>query len=138
MPNQIKQVWHDVRDWEEVAHNMWGEVDDRKTALWLAVSFTSDHNLYGSYMRRVVEEWPISTENALTDPHLNQKAWLGHAAVAMAHGIPEDVTRQAWGYLNNEQKLLANKEAERTIAAWKVRYFEGQGMAGDVGEPLLF
>ena len=133
MQNQIKQVWHDVREWEEVAHNMWGEAENPSYALEVAIGFTSDHELYGRYMRRVAREWPISCENALTDPHLNHKAWIGHAAVALAHGIPEDITRKAWGYLTDEQKLLANKEAERAVAAWKESYLSNRGMGGIMG-----
>lgn len=137
MLRQIKQVWRDVRDWEEVAHNMWGEATDPRAALEIAIAFTGDHKLYGSYMERVCNEWPISCENALTDPHLNQKAWLGHAAVALAHNVPEDITRKAWGFLTDEQKYLANKEAERNIAIWKERYIKSKGVHKKVGEYLL-
>lgn len=138
MQKQIKQVWHNVRDWEEVANNMWGEVLDQNQALQTAIAFTSDHKLYGSFMKKVCNEWPVSCENALTDPYLNQKAWLGHAAVAMAHNIPEDITRKAWGYLTDEQKLLANKEAEREILLWKERYLKGSGVCKAMGEKGLF
>lgn len=138
MQKQIKQVYHDVREWEEVAHNMWGEVIDKKVALETAISFTGDHKLYGSYMARVCREWPISCENALTDPLLNQKAWLGHAAVALAHNIPEDITREAWKYLTNEQKHLANKEAEREVLLWKERYIKSQRIRQTMGEKGLF
>ena len=138
MPSQIKQVWHDVRHWEEVAHNMWGEVTDKRAALETAIAFTADHKLYGSYMARVANEWPVSCENALTDPHLNQKAWIGHAAVALAHNIPEDITRQAWSYLTDEQKYLANKEAEREVAAWKERHFQDKGLHGLMAKEMLF
>lgn len=137
MQRQIKQVWRDVREWEEVAHNMWGEATDPKAALELAIAFTSDHILYGSYMTRVCAEWPISCENALTDPHLNHKAWLGHAACALAHGIPEDIVRKAWGHLTDEQKFLANKEAEREVAAWKMRRVEGERLRGGLGSEVL-
>lgn len=138
MQKQIKQVWHNVRDWEEVANNMWGEVLDQNQALRAAIAFTSDHKLYGSFMKKVCNEWPVSCENALTDPYLNQKAWLGHAAVAMAHNIPEDITRKAWGYLTDEQKLLANKEAEREVLLWKERYVKGSGVCKTMGEKGLF
>jgi hypothetical protein len=137
MQNQIKQVWHDVREWEEVAHNMWGEAENQSYALEVAIGFTSDHELYGSYMRRVASEWPISCENALTDPHLNHKAWIGHAAVALAHGIPEDITRKAWGFLTDEQKLLANKEAERAVASWKQSYIANRGLGSIMGGEML-
>ncbi len=138
MQKQIKQVWRNVRDWEEVANNMWGEVLDQNQALQTAIAFTSDHKLYGSFMKRVCNEWPVSCENALTDPYLNQKAWLGHAAVAMAHNIPEDITRKAWGHLTDEQKLLANKEAEREVLLWKERYVKGSGVCKTMGEKDLF
>lgn len=138
MQKQVKQVWHDVRNWEEVAHNMWGEVVDSKGALETAIAFTADHKLYGHYMGRVSREWPVSCENALTDPYLNQKAWIGHAAVALAHNIPEDITRQAWSYLTDEQKYLANKEAEREVAAWKMRYVQDHGIHKFMAGQMLF
>ena len=138
MQRQIKQVWRDVREWEEVAHNMWGEVSNKKAALDAAIAFTADHRLYGYYMRRVCNEWPSSCENALKDPHMNQKAWLGHAAVALAHNIPEDITREAWGYLTDEQKYLANKEAERAIATWKESYFQDRGLHQMLAGQMLF
>lgn len=137
MQKQIKQVWHDVRNWEEVAHNMWGEVVDAKYALDVAIEFTGNHKAYGIYMTRVINEWPISCENALTDPYINQKAWIGHAAVALAHNIPEDITRKAWGFLTNEQKHLANKEAERAISIWKERYYKSKCLCNELGGSLL-
>jgi hypothetical protein len=138
MQRQIKQVWHDVRDWEEVASNMWGEVLDQNQALQTAIAFTSDHKLYGSFMKKVCNEWLISCENALTDPYINQKAWLGHAAVALAYNIPEDITRKAWSYLTDEQKYLANKEAEREVSLWKERYIKSSRVHKSVGEKSLF
>lgn len=138
MQKQIKQTWKHVEQWEEIPYNMWGEVDNRQFHLDQAIAFTGDHKLYGSYMLRVVNEWPISCENALTDPHMNRKAWLGHAAVALAKCIPEDITRQAWGFLNDEQKFLANKEAERAIEIWERNYIQSRGLQEHVGISLLF
>jgi hypothetical protein len=138
MQRQIDQVWRDVRNWEEIAANMWGEASDRKAAIDAAISFTGDHRLYGYWMERVCNEWPISCENALTDPHINQKAWLGHAAVAMALNIPEDITRHAWGFLTDEQKHLANKEAERNIEIWKERYITSKRLCKPMGGQMLF
>jgi len=137
MTKQLKRVYHDYRLWEEIAHNMWGEATDPKYALEQAIAFTTDHKLYGSHMMRVVKEWPISCENALTDRLINRKAWVGHAAVALALNIPEDITRKAWGYLTDEQRFLANKEAERAIAAWEKSYRPSCSIYRDLGEPVL-
>ena len=134
---KFKRVWKDCRDWEEIAANMWGEASDPKASLEQAIAFTSDHKKYGYWMNRVIAEWPISCENALTDNSLNQKAWVGHAAVAMALNIPEDITRKAWGFLTDEQRLLANKEAERAIQKWKDAYAASQNLHPNMGGALL-
>lgn len=148
MLNQILKIWnlkmkfervyHPWDKWEEVNHNMWGCVSNRKAQLKKAITFTSDHKLYGRFMMRVVKEWPYSCENSLTDYSINRKAWIGHAAVALAIGIPEDITREAWGTLTDEQQLLANKEAERAIQTWELAYFKNKQLHRNVGEKMLF
>ena len=135
---KLKRIWLPVDQWEEIGFNMWGEVSDRRLFLQRAVTFTGNHRLYGQYMQRVTNEWPNSCLNALTDYNLNRKAWIGHAACALALRCPEDITRQAWGLLTNEQRILANRQAERVIHAWEVRYRASLGIRKDVASPVLF
>ena len=124
--------------WEEIGFNMWGEVANRRLFLQRAEIFTGNHRLYGRYMQRVAVEWPNSCINALTDYNLNRKAWIGHAACALALQCPEDITRQAWGLLTDEQRILANRQADRAIQSWEVRYRASLGIPADVASPLLF
>lgn len=133
----MKRVYHPYDRWEELVHNMWGDVPNRREALAKAIEFTGDHKRYGGYMKRVVKEWPISCENALTDKSLNQKAWVGHAACALALRIPEDIVRKAWGLLADEQRLLANKEAARAIREWQHAYRKDCGLRENLEQPLL-
>jgi hypothetical protein len=135
---KLKRIYRRFQDWEEVKFNMWGNVKDKKKWLKKAINFTSQHKLYGSYMQRVIREWPISCENALTDYSMNRKAWIGHAATAMAIQCPEDITRLAWGKLSNEQQFLANKEASRAISMWEDNYRENNGIYRNMGEEMLF
>lgn len=134
---KFKRVYIPYWDWEEIDANMWGAVSNRRAAVNKAVEFTGDHKLYGRFMMRVVNEWPNSCKNALTDYSINRKAWVGHAAAALAHGIPEDITRLAWGKLSDEQRLLANKEAERAIQHWEYHYQKSNGLYPDMGSALL-
>lgn len=134
----MKRVYHPYWDWEEVDHNMWGTVENRDRWLRKAIEFTGNHKKYGRFMIRVVNEWPVSCENALTDLSINRKAWVGHAAVALAIGCPEDIVREAWGHLTDEQQLLANKEAERAIRLWEVNYSQGSDLCNNVAQSLLF
>jgi hypothetical protein len=135
---KLKRVWLPVNTWEEIGSNMWGEVENRRVFLQRAVIFTGNHRLYGRYMQRVTQEWTNSCLNALTDYNLNRRAWIGHAATALALRCPEDITRQAWGLLTDEQRILANRQADRAIQSWEVRYRESCGVRQDLATPLLF
>lgn len=115
----IKRVYHPHWLWEEVAANMWGTVEDREYYLKLAIEFAGDADLYGEYMLRVVEEWPHSSEHNLSNKSQNRRAWVGHAACALALQCPEDIVRQAWRHLTEQQQIDANAAADRAIAHWE-------------------
>jgi len=135
---KLNRVYHPFCDWEEINFNMWGTVTDSKKFLKLAIAFTSDHKKYGRFMLRVITEWPISCENALTDYSINRKAWVGHAAAALAIGCPESIVRQAWSFLTDEQQFLANKEAERAIQIWEHNYRKSKSLRVDLDGEMLF
>jgi hypothetical protein len=135
---KLKRVYHPYNKWEEIKFNMWGDVTNVKEWLGKAVAFTGDHILYGSYMTRVVNEWEFSCENALTDQYINKKAWIGHAAAALAMNCPEHITRKAWRDLTDEQKFLANKQAERAIRSWEDSYITRKKLRESMGGALLF
>lgn len=134
---RFKREWVPVDMWEEIEHGMWDSPRDASSQLTTAVDFTGNAPLYGSYMRRVVREWPNSCRNALTDYSLNRKAWLGHAACALAHRLPESIVRKAWGHLTDEQRFLANREAAGAIAEWEHAYAKDRGVLPDMGGALL-
>ena len=135
--HSFQRVYHPFHLWEEVGAGMWGTVEDRASYYSRAVEFTGNHVLYGEHMRRVIVEWPISCENALTDPHLNKQAWIGHAACALAFGCPEDIVRSAWKELTDEQQFLANAEAKGAIASWSDNYEAHLRLRGAVGGAVL-
>jgi len=122
--SSLIRVYHPYWVWEEIDHNMWGSVKSRKQFLTSAIEFTGDHVKYGRFMIKVVEKWKFSCEHNLTDLSQNRKAWIGHAACAMALGCPEDITRQAWGYLSDSQQVKANEKADIAIKIWEKKYSE--------------
>jgi hypothetical protein len=134
---KFKRVYHPYELWEEIKFGMWDDVSDEKEWLEKAILFTGDHKLYGSFMMRVVYEWPISCENALTDYNINRRAWVGHAACALGMGCPEHITRKAWRFLSYEQQYLANEEASRAIRAWENNYLKSKQLCESVGGALL-
>lgn len=134
----FKRIHHPYWLWEEVKFNMWGEADDKSAMLQKAIEFTGDWNLYGSYMERVAMEWKYSCENSLTDYGINRRAWIGHAACALAIRCPEDITRKAWGYLTDEQRVLADRKADEAIALWEELRVKNNGLREDVDGQMLF
>jgi hypothetical protein len=104
---------------------MWGVVDNRKRFLKWAIEFTGDHKKYGRFMMRVANEWKYSCEHNLTNLTQNRQAWIGHAACALANECPEDIIRQAWGYLTEEQQRLANHQADLAIEYWEQKFGGG-------------
>jgi hypothetical protein len=116
------RIWHPYTKWEDAANGMYKRFDSETRSFMLqnAVDFTGDHALYGEYMEKVTSCWPVSCEHNLSARGgVNRKAWIGHAACCLALGIPEDVTREAWGKLTAEQRRKANKQAESAIKAWE-------------------
>ena len=122
MKHSIKRIYHRHEQWEEIKFNMWGTVDDRYKFLEKAIKFTGDDVLYGSYMKKVSKEWKLSCEHNLTDLSQNRRAWIGHAACALAFKCPEDIVRQAWHELSDEQRLKANNQADLAIAEWENKH----------------
>lgn len=99
---------------------------ERAALLPLAIDFTGDANRYGAAMLRVTVEWPFSCEHNLTDIGQNRRAWIGHAACCLAIGCPEDVTREAWGHLSEQQREDANAKATEAILSWEAHHIQGQ------------
>ncbi len=135
---ELRRVYHPVSAWEEVRYNMWGRSTNPAADLEVAIDVTGGHELYGSWMIRVIHDWPVSCENALTDGLLNKRAWIGHAAVAYGYQIPENIVRKAWGCLDDDQRRLANAQAQNAIDTWEHNYRKSRGLCENVGEQMLF
>jgi hypothetical protein len=96
---------------------MWRKVpkEQEPMLLKLAIEFTGNHVQYAKAMYEVIKTWKYSCEHFLTNKTINRKAWLGHAACSFKHNLPEYIVREAWGKLTDEQRILANLQAEKTI-----------------------
>ena len=120
----MKQIFHHYQKWEDFKNGMWRKVspEDEVSMLAEAKAFTGDHTKYGLAMMRVIREWPLTCEHNLTDNSINQKAFIGHCAVTLQLGIPEYITRMAWGMLTEEQQTKANERAQHAIDTWKLDF----------------
>lgn len=99
---------------------MWDSVsvEEESRLLPIAIEFTGDAERYGSFMLRVAREYTYSCEQNLSNPSVNKRAWIGHAACSLAIQCPEYVTRRAWWMLSEEQRIAADAKADEAIAFW--------------------
>jgi len=120
----FEQVFHHYSKLEEVPAGMWQSITGQRRSELLseAIKFTGNAERYGAAMLLAVDEWPLSCEQNLTCSSLNRQAWIGHAACCLATGCPEDITREAWGFLSQQQQDDANAKADEAIAEWERRY----------------
>lgn len=119
----MKRIWHPYTKWEDWHAGMWRRLLPQEEPPFVerAIAFTGDARLYGSFMFRVVQEWPFSSEHNLTERSMNRRAWVGHAAACLAFGCPEYLTRRAWWMLSQEQRDAADHQATLAILAWERR-----------------
>lgn len=125
----IKQAFHRYETWEDYKSGMYnspcmisitGITSEER--IDKAIECLSDKRICREYMRKVVCEWPIATEEVLTNPECNGRAWLGQCACFMYGGCHDEETRKAWVLLHPAVQRIANKIADEVIKGWLTEY----------------
>lgn len=116
---EIKQYFTHYTEWEDWKNGMWKHQRITEELIQQATLVLLNPE---SYMRQVVNDWPICSRQNLTDIKSNRRSWLGQAACLIKAGCNEQVTRVAWGYLTEEQKENANQIALKIIKEWEKDY----------------
>ncbi len=118
----MKRIYHPYDKWEDWINGMWRKLSNAEEEAHYeakAIEFTGDAKLYGEFMRLVTEKWTMACQHNLTEKSMNRRAWVGHAAVCLAFGCPEYITRRAWWKLTQEQRDAADAQADLAIAKWE-------------------
>lgn len=121
---KIKRVYHHYEKCEEYKTSMWKQIpiQNRLVKIIQSRDLMLDIHAFRNAMFKAVDEWPFSCEHNLTASVINHQAWLGHAGCAIHHDAPEDLTREAWSMLNEEQQKLANIAADEAMQYWLDKY----------------
>jgi len=123
---KVKQHHYPYWLWEDYINGMWRKesTENENSLLKIAIEFTGNHIEYGKSMIRVINEWPITCLQNLTNNDINQRAFIGHCACCLEHNIPEYIVRKAWWELTDMQRDLANGMADEAIKQWQDNYFK--------------
>jgi len=119
-----ERYWCAYTALEEYHAGMWRVVSGDAEALPLiaeAVMVFRDAARFARACADVVNQWPTSCRVAMTNPSLNQIAWMGQAACCLAGNVPEAMTRRAWWKLTEEERAECDRIAVKAIASWHLR-----------------
>lgn len=135
----MKRVYVPYWEWEDWKSGMWRKVnaEEYEKYLSIAIEFTGNWSDYGSAMKDVVINWPMTMLNSLTNSSINHRAFVGHCAAQYKKSIPEYITRAAWRQLTEEQRIQANLQADNAIKTWKYAQANKQ-LREDLGIKMLF
>jgi hypothetical protein len=123
---KTKQQYVPYWEWEDYKNGMWRKLpkEDESNMLTKCIEFTGDWRKYGEAMRKVIEAWPKTMLNSLSNKSQNRRAFVGHCACSFEFDCPEYITRQAWKELTNQQRFDADK-----IAEYHIKTYENQNRA---------
>jgi hypothetical protein len=95
---------------------------DRERFIQASEELMADPGKFYDACAAAAKAWPRSTEQALTTPGMNHRAWLGHAACFLTTGSPEETTRLGWHNLDDAEQYAANHAADQAITEWRAKH----------------
>lgn len=98
--------------------------EERQADIDTVISFFSDQPLFRKTSKEMVKAYPNACIHNLTKTNMNRIAYIGQASVFFKYGIPEEVTREAWGYIPEETRRKANSTAKETLDEWEIEYIK--------------
>lgn len=119
IPN-IVQRFYRYELWEDFQSGMYNPPTENRISK--AVECLSNETLCRENMEKVVREWEIATQQVLTNPESNGRAWLGQCACFMYGGCHDEDTRKAWVQMTPQAQKKANEIADQVIYNWLSQY----------------
>jgi hypothetical protein len=117
--NEHGRIWSHYEKWEDWQNGMYStSCQFKELYIGRAQRLLSNPEDFSIACDSVIKNWPISTAYNLSNPECNRNAWLGQAACCFVHGVPEILTRVAWGRMSNMDRFNANKIASFCINNW--------------------
>ena len=89
----------------------------REEAIGMYSDFLSDIARFKNAMARVLEEWPISCEQFLSNEKINRIAWLGQSSMCIDTGVP-CVFRAGFSRMKQSRQDAANRAANEVLSKW--------------------
>lgn len=120
--SNIEQQFYRYELWEDYQSGMYNSPPLSQERIDKAIECLSNETICREYMEKVVSEWQIATEQVLTNPESNGRAWLGQCACFMYGGCYDEETRKAWVIMTPQNQKRANEIADSVIYDWLMEF----------------
>lgn len=132
----MNRVYHKFEDWEDYKNGMYDSPDGNDAELLQdAIRLLSDLEMFFAEGKKMIFKWVVSASENLSNVSQNRRAWIGQATCCFVYGVPETITREAWGELTDLQRFEANKIADKIISIYEN---ENKKLCIDLGKKMLF
>jgi len=120
----LNRIYHPYWKWECFKAGFYTSAPpdgiDADQAREMYRDFLADIARFEKAMMRVLNEWPHSCEQFLSNPNINRIAWLGQASMCIETGISCNF-RGGFKLLSTDQQRVANKAAEYVLNIWLIQ-----------------
>lgn len=115
------KIWHPFYQWEDYHAGMYDlEFSGcRESAINTCKSILTNKDRFISAGLGLIVDWPKSCEENLSSNTGNPLSWIGWAVCCYSNGIPEFITRKAWGEISGLEKHFANNYARLILNEYK-------------------
>lgn len=122
---KIEQIYHHYSVWEDWQNGFYENTRcEHRTEK--SRELLSDRKKCRDYMKRVINEWPKSAEQNLTNKSINKQAWLGQAACNLSHKASFLETIDGWNRMKPLDQFLANNDADDVLKIFKWKLSHGE------------
>jgi len=122
---EFKQTFFHYSLWEDWKNGMYETSRNNDSLITKSLFILSDEELCFVSMKKVIDCWPISTMQNLTNLSINRCAWLGWSSCSLAHNSTQIQTILAWNFLKEKHQVVANFTAMRIIHLFESRFMDG-------------
>jgi hypothetical protein len=116
--NRVYHPWHKWEDHKNGFYDNCSGEEKKKFQNGIIEMFSCAQKTAES-MTFIVENWVNSCEHNLTNPSMNQIAYIGQAACCHYCGAPSTITMETWSKLPKEIRDQADRIATQAIEQWK-------------------
>lgn len=137
--SKVRRIFHPWDRWECYPAGFYSRkppagmsVEDAEQAY--AGHFTNRQ--FESSISTVLDSWPVSCEQFLTNDQINRIAWLGQASVFLSAGVPKFFKR-AYFHVDERCRMESDWIAANAINRW-IHDRTDRGLCGEMEATRLF